>query len=65
MSEPRAQFHLFKRYNRDMKMLRLAIQSDPAVRVEAEAELAAVSGIPRERSVVAAEYADILREALS
>lgn len=65
MSELRAQFHLFKRYNRDMKALREAVKTDPAVHAEAEAELAAVQGISRQRSVVAAEYADILREALT
>jgi hypothetical protein len=61
----RAQFHLFRRYGLDPAKLREAVQSDPAVREEAEAELAAVEGIDQSRSSVAHMYREILREALA
>jgi hypothetical protein len=61
----RAQFHLFRRYGLDPVKLREAVQSDPAVREEAEAELAAVEGIDQNRSSVAHMYREILREALA
>jgi hypothetical protein len=60
----RAQFHLYKRYNLDKMKLREAVQSDPAVREEAEAELAAVDGIDQSRSSVAHMYREILKSAL-
>jgi hypothetical protein len=61
----RAQFHLFRRYGLAPAKLREAVQSDPAVREEAEAELAAVDGIDQSRSSVAHMYREILREALA
>jgi hypothetical protein len=64
MSEPRAKFHLYRLYQ-GSGGLRTAMAKDPAVRAEAEAELAAVVGIDPRRSVVASEYADFLREALA
>jgi hypothetical protein len=60
----RAQFHLFRRYGLDPAKLREAVQSDPAVREEAEAELAAVEGIDQSRSSVAHMYREILKSAL-
>lgn len=66
----RAQFHLFKRYDLSRDKLRAAVQSDPAVRAEAEAECQALQYFrPGQkgfgRSTVAAEYLAILKEALS
>jgi hypothetical protein len=61
----RAQFHLFRRYGLAPAKLREAVQNDPAVREEAATELAAVAEIPQDRSNVAHQYAQILREALA
>jgi hypothetical protein len=64
MSERRARFNLYRRY-RSIEGLRAVIAADPILRAEAEAELAAVNGIDKDRSVVAGEYADFLRKALA
>jgi hypothetical protein len=64
MSERRAKFDLYRRY-RGTEGLRAAMVLDPILRAEAEAELAAINGIDKDRSVVAGEYADFLRKALA
>ena len=64
MTTNHAKFHLYRQHGSAEK-LREAMSADPAVRAEAEVELAAVIEIPRERSVVAHEYREFLMAALA
>ncbi len=70
MSERRPRFDLYKRHGLSLERLREAVQSDPDLRAEAEAELAAVmpfiEGNQHDgRCVVSKEYGEILRKVLA
>jgi len=60
-----AQYHLLQRYGNDKLKLRGMIMADRKVRAEAEEELRQCESIDRDRCVITAEYAEILREALA
>lgn len=61
---PRARYYLLKHHGLSREKLRAAVRSDPKVRAEAEQELALAAQIDRDRDIVSAEYADMLREVL-
>lgn len=64
-ASPRAHYQMLRRYGLSRQKLRDAVRSDPKVRAEAERELDLAAQIDRNRDIVSAEYADILREALA
>ncbi len=58
-------YHLLKTYNLSPERLRAAIISDPAVRADAEAEVAACAQIHEDRCHVTRDYAAALRRVLA
>ena len=63
MTIPR--YDLLLRYQNSPTKLREASQSDPAVRAEVEAELAALPRIDEQRCVMTKEYRQMLRDVLT
>jgi len=61
----RPQYHLLRRYERSPDKLRAAVQADPAVRAEVEAEVSLCQLIPDERCHMTRDYKKTLEEALS
>ncbi len=61
---PRPRYHLLKAYGLSFERLREAIQSDPEVRADAEAEVAAGAQIREDRSHMTRDYVATLRRAL-
>lgn len=62
---PRPRYHLLKVYGLSFERLRAAIAKDPAVRADAEAEVAACAKIREDRSHMTRDYAAALRKALA
>ena len=57
-------YHLLRRYERSPEKLRAAVQADPAIRAEIEAEINLCRLIPDERCHMTRDYRKILEEAL-
>ncbi len=62
---PRPHYHLLKAYDLSFERLREAIQVDPEVRADAEAEVASVAGMHEDRSHMTRDYISALRRALA
>ncbi len=62
---PRPRLHLLKAYGLSEARLRAAVQADPAVRADAEAEVAACALIHDDRCHMARDYAQALKRALA
>ena len=62
---PRPRYHLLKAYGLSFERLQAAIQINPGVRADAEAEVAACAKIREDRSHMTRNYAAALRRALT
>lgn len=60
----RPRYHLLKAYGLSEARLRAAVESDPAVRADAEAEVAAAALMHEDRCHMARDYAAALKRAL-
>lgn len=60
-----AKFDLLIRHQLSPEKLRAAVQADPAVKAEAEAEIAALKGVHPDRCVATKEYVEALKGALA
>ena len=61
----RPRFDLLIRHGLSVDRLQAALRADPAIRTEAEAELAATRGVHEDRCVMTKEYRAALTRALA